>query len=126
MEWSVDECGTDGGARVSPYWNGSPFPNFQIDLLNLLPVASPDLTALQCYRNGLSVTTYDDGYFTMLPRGASDPVAVCSDKYPQSTANAAARVQARPTATQSDPLLKSASQWPTALMRSSPAPTAAS
>lgn len=125
MEWAIDNCGTDGGARISPYWNGAPFPNFQIDLLNLLPVGSPDQSALQCYRNSLSITTYDDGYFTMLPKGASDPVAVCSDKYPQSTANSAARVQAQPTATQSDPLLQQASLWPTSLFTATSIPTLA-
>lgn len=125
MEWVIDECGSDGGARISPYWNGSPFPNFAIDLLNLLPVGSPDESALRCYENSISVKHYDDNYFTLLPAGASDPAKICSTAYPQSSSQARQAAQphgqasAKPTST--DSLLQQASAWPTRLMRAAPA-----
>lgn len=129
MEWQVDECNADKGARISPYWNGDPFPNFAIELLNLLPVGSPNSAALQCYKDSLKLTTYTDQYYTMLAPRAKDPVAICSDKYPQKTQTAAAQAQAHTNSitggspsskTTNDPLLQQASAWPTSLLGPTP------
>lgn len=112
MEWAVDSCATDRSARIVPYWNDAPFPNFAVDLLNLLPVGSPSRDQLSCYENSLSITHYDDSYFTMLAPGAADPVDVCSVKYPSSsTAAAQAQAQGQPN----DRLLQQAASWPTHL-----------
>ncbi|CBQ73012.1 hypothetical protein sr13676 [Sporisorium reilianum SRZ2] len=116
MEWAIDTCANDGSARISPYWNGSPFPNFAVDLLQLIPIGSPSQDQLTCYENSLSITRYTDNYFTMLAANAQDPVAICSDKYPSSSTNAAV-AKARVTAqgTPDDSLLARASLWPIAL-----------
>lgn len=115
MEWSIDTCASDGSARIAPYWNGSPFPNFAVDLLELLPIGSPSQDQLTCYENSLSIARYNDNYFTMLAVNAQDPVTICSDKYPSSSTNAAARAEATGQGTTTDVLLAKASLWPTAL-----------
>lgn len=126
MEWQVDLCGSDKGARISPYWNGAPFPNFAIELLTLIPMGSPSAADLQSYKESLKITTYTDQYFTMLPPGAKDPVAICSDKYPSSSQDAAAKAHAqtaainasdgKPTNSANGQLIQQASAWPTGLL----------
>lgn len=115
MEWAIDTCASDGSARITPYWNGSPFPNFAVDLLKLLTIGSPSQDQLTCYENSLKIARYNDNYFTMLPANAQDPVAICSDKYPSSSTNAADRAEATVQGTSTDVLLAKASLWPTAL-----------
>lgn len=120
MEWTVDLCAANRSARIVPYWNGSPFPNFALEFLNLLPVGSPDANALQCYKDSIPMTKYSDQYYTVLASGASHPVDVCFDKDPQSTTRAAAQTQARSQPTQTDALLSKVSAWPMQLMSGSP------
>ena len=55
MEWAIDTCASDVSARITPYWNGSPFPNFAVDLLKRLPIGTPSQDQLTCYENSLKI-----------------------------------------------------------------------
>ena len=67
-EWTVDLCAASKSAQIVPYWNGSPFPNFARELVNLLPVSSPDATTLQCYKDSIYIMKYSDQYYRVSRR----------------------------------------------------------